>query len=103
VEGEIAMPCPDCKLVVSEDKKTIHALQSERAEMVAQLEWVGRALQGFPLNDFALSFPIVRAVADLSVERDAALEEAHAERTAHGHAQVELEAAQNRLAIFEAR
>jgi hypothetical protein len=43
----------------------ITELEATLAEAYAQLQWVGECLEGQDVSDFAESFPLVRAVADL--------------------------------------
>jgi hypothetical protein len=60
----------------------ITELEATLAEAYAQLQWVGECLEGQDVSEFAESFPLVRAVADLratlarvTAERDAAREQ----------------------------
>lgn len=49
----------------NEQDKAVRELQTAIAMMGSQIEWISDVLEGRQVSDFALSFPLVRAVDDL--------------------------------------
>lgn len=61
-------PLPTFEKELAEVRVELATVKAEIAPLLAQLQWVGEAIEGLDVSEFAESFPLVRAVADLRNE-----------------------------------
>jgi hypothetical protein len=66
--GEVAsgaLVCRDCGQRFELRAVPEQNVTADTAPLLAQLQWIGEAVEGLDVSEFAESFPLVRAVADL--------------------------------------